>query len=98
MATRSTSTPGSASRRPRRPRSGWVDDSRRTPRTTERTGRSRAGRRVARVLSSKPMEYIRALRAIVGDAWVFTQQHQLRAYESDGLLQYAQTPAVAVLP
>src|SRR5215831_19153312 len=44
------------------------------------------------------MDYIRALRAIVGDAWVFTQEHQLRAYESDGLLQYAQTPAVAVLP
>jgi glycolate dehydrogenase FAD-linked subunit len=44
------------------------------------------------------MEYVRALRAIVGDAWVFTQEHQLRAYESDGLLQYAQTPAVAVLP
>jgi glycolate oxidase len=38
------------------------------------------------------------LRAIVGEAWVFTHEHQLRAYESDGLLQYAQRPGVAVLP
>jgi glycolate oxidase len=38
------------------------------------------------------------LRAIVGDEWVFAQEHQLRAYESDGLLQYAQKPGLAVLP
>jgi glycolate oxidase len=38
------------------------------------------------------------MRNIVGDAWVFTQEHQLRTYESDGLLQYAQTPAMAVVP
>jgi glycolate oxidase len=38
------------------------------------------------------------LRAIVGEEWVFAQEHQLRSYESDGLLQYAQKPGLAVLP
>ena len=38
------------------------------------------------------------LRRIVGDEWVYTQEHQLRTYESDGLLQYRATPAAAVLP
>ena len=38
------------------------------------------------------------LRGIVGEEWVFTQEHQLRTYESDGLLQYRATPAAAVLP
>ena len=38
------------------------------------------------------------LNAIVGDDWVFTQAHQLRTYESDGLLQYQAVPAAAVLP
>ena len=38
------------------------------------------------------------LRRIVGDKWVFTQEHQLRTYESDGLLQYRATPVAAVLP
>ncbi|MGH2968043.1 MAG: FAD-binding protein, partial [Solirubrobacteraceae bacterium] len=38
------------------------------------------------------------LRGIVGDDWVFTSEHQLRTYESDGLLQYHVTPAAAVLP
>ena len=38
------------------------------------------------------------LRDIVGADWCYTQEHQLRTYESDGLLQYAQLPAVAVLP
>src|SRR5918998_724676 len=38
------------------------------------------------------------LREIVGDEWVFTQEHQLRTYESDGLLQYTSIPAAAVLP
>ena len=28
------------------------------------------------------------LRNAVGDKWVYTQEHQLRTYESDGLLQY----------
>jgi glycolate oxidase len=41
---------------------------------------------------------IQKLRAIVGDAWTFTHDHQLRTYESDGLLQYHAKPAVAVLP
>jgi len=38
------------------------------------------------------------LRGIVGDEWVYTAEHQLRTYESDGLLQYQATPACAVLP
>ena len=38
------------------------------------------------------------LRAAVGDEWVYTQEHQLRTYESDGLLQYHVIPAAAVLP
>jgi glycolate oxidase len=38
------------------------------------------------------------LREIVGDEWVYTADHQLRTYESDGLLQYRSTPAAAVLP
>ncbi|HWM12235.1 MAG TPA: FAD-binding protein, partial [Solirubrobacteraceae bacterium] len=38
------------------------------------------------------------LRTICGDDWVYTHEHQLRTYESDGLLQYRATPAAAVLP
>src|SRR5512145_1438157 len=43
-------------------------------------------------------ELVAEMRAIVGDDWVYTQEHQLRTYESDGLLQYHVTPAAAVLP
>jgi glycolate oxidase len=47
----------------------------------------------------RPMEeLIGRLRSIVGEDWCFTQDHQLRTYESDGLLQYAVRPGVAVLP
>src|SRR4029079_17455517 len=38
------------------------------------------------------------LRRACGADWVFTQEHQLRTYESDGLLQYHARPAAAVLP
>jgi glycolate oxidase len=38
------------------------------------------------------------LTRIVGGEWIYTAEHQLRTYESDGLLQYAATPAAAVLP
>jgi glycolate oxidase len=38
------------------------------------------------------------LRAICGEDRVYTQEHQLRTYESDGLLQYRVLPAAAVLP
>ena len=41
---------------------------------------------------------VEELRAVVGDEWVYTQEHQLRTYESDGLLQYQGIPAAAVLP
>jgi glycolate oxidase len=37
-------------------------------------------------------------RAAIGDEHVVTHRHQLRTYESDGLLQYAVTPGVVVLP
>src|SRR3954463_11836855 len=38
------------------------------------------------------------LKEIVGDDWVYTAEHELRTYESDGLLQYHVIPAAAVLP
>src|SRR4051812_18980021 len=38
------------------------------------------------------------LRRICGEEWVYTQEHELRTYESDGLLQYQALPAAAVLP
>ncbi len=38
------------------------------------------------------------LRRICGADWVLTHEHQLRTYESDGLLQYHALPAAAVLP
>ena len=38
------------------------------------------------------------LRRICGEEWVYTQEHELRTYESDGLLQYHALPAAAVLP
>jgi glycolate oxidase len=38
------------------------------------------------------------LRRAVGAEHVFTHEHQLRTYESDGLLQYAVTPGAVVLP
>ena len=38
------------------------------------------------------------LRAVVGAEHVYTHEHQLRTYESDGLLQYAVTPGAVVLP
>jgi len=38
------------------------------------------------------------LRSIAGDGHVITQEHQLRTYESDGLLQYRASPRAVVLP
>ena len=38
------------------------------------------------------------LRRIAGDEHVLTDHHQLRTYESDGLLQYRAVPRAAVLP
>ena len=43
-------------------------------------------------------ELIERLRSVVGADWVYTAEHQLRTYESDGLLQYHAIPAAAVLP
>jgi glycolate oxidase len=44
------------------------------------------------------MDLLEDLRRIVGPSWVLTHEHQLRTYESDGLLQYQVRPSVAVLP
>jgi glycolate oxidase len=41
---------------------------------------------------------IEQLRRIVGEDRIYTAEHELRTYESDGLLQYRGTPAAAVLP
>ena len=38
------------------------------------------------------------LRRICGDEWVYTHDHELRTYESDGLLHYKVTPVAAVVP
>src|SRR4249920_2115472 len=38
------------------------------------------------------------LRAACGDANVITHPHQLKTFESDGLLQYQASPRAAVLP
>jgi glycolate oxidase len=43
-------------------------------------------------------ELLAALRAAVGDEHVLVEHHDLRAYESDGLLQYAQIPKAVALP
>jgi glycolate oxidase len=54
----------------------------------------REGERSPRDLGPLPDE----LRRVVGAEHVFTHEHQLRTYESDGLLQYAVTPGAVVLP
>jgi glycolate oxidase len=41
---------------------------------------------------------VQELRGAVGAQHVYTHEHQLRTYESDGLLQYAVTPGAVVLP
>src|SRR4051794_22825293 len=43
-------------------------------------------------------ELINGLRAACGDDNVITHPHQLRTYESDGLLRYRVTPRAVVLP
>src|SRR3954471_6098230 len=43
-------------------------------------------------------ELLARLRDICGDEHVLTDHHQLRTYESDGLLQYRVVPRAAVLP
>ena len=45
-----------------------------------------------------PQLLVAELRSICGDEWVYTHEHQLRTYESDGLLQYKVSPVAAVLP
>jgi len=49
-------------------------------------------------LSERPNRLIRELESVCGSEHVYTHPHQLRTYESDGLLQYAQMPSAAVLP
>src|SRR5829696_2280221 len=45
-----------------------------------------------------PRALIAEFKSILGDEWVYTHEHQLRTYESDGLLQYKVMPIAAVLP
>ena len=45
-----------------------------------------------------PVSLVDELRDIAGPDHVLTHEHQLRTYESDGLLQYAVVPAAVVLP
>jgi glycolate oxidase len=45
-----------------------------------------------------PAQLVERLKQICGDAHVVTTAHQLKTYESDGLLQYAVTPGAVVLP
>ncbi len=48
---------------------------------------------------SEPADsFVAELESICGSEHVYTHAHQLKTYESDGLLQYARTPAAAVLP
>jgi glycolate oxidase len=61
------------------------------PTAVESPPEAAAGQRDLRALVAE-------LRGIVGDDWVYTAEHQLRTYESDGLLQYRAIPAAAVLP
>src|SRR6058998_1928617 len=42
--------------------------------------------------------FVGALERICGTEFVVTHPHAKRTYESDGLLQYAVTPRVVVLP
>jgi glycolate oxidase len=44
------------------------------------------------------MTLVAALREICGDEHVYTHPHQLRTYESDGLLQYRASPVAVALP
>ncbi len=52
----------------------------------------------ANVSASTSRALVAELRRICGEGWVFTHDHQLRTYESDGLLQYHVKPTAAVLP
>src|SRR3954451_21870632 len=54
--------------------------------------------RVTATVATDLRPLVAELRGIVGDDWVYTHEHQLRTYESDGLLQYSAIPAAAVLP
>ncbi len=45
-----------------------------------------------------PVSLVSTLREICGEPHVVTQAHQLKTYESDGLLQFAVTPGAVVLP
>jgi glycolate oxidase len=45
-----------------------------------------------------PARLLGELRRVCGDAHVLTDRHELRTYESDGLLQYSAVPRAAVLP
>lgn len=41
-------------------------------------------------------ELVERLRRVVGDRWLLLDEHDLRTYESDGLLQYQQVPRLEI--
>src|SRR5437764_9235032 len=45
-----------------------------------------------------PVALVDELKSICGEGQVVTHEHQLRTYESDGLLQYRALPRAVVLP
>src|SRR5436309_5561349 len=51
-----------------------------------------------RLVMDGSVDLVERLRATCGAQHVLTDHNQLRTYESDGLLQYRELPAVAVLP
>src|SRR5206468_3572720 len=51
-----------------------------------------------RLVMDGSLDLVERLRATCGAQHVLTDHNQLRTYESDGLLQYRELPAVAVLP
>ena len=48
--------------------------------------------------AGRPAGLLSSLTAVCGAEHVLTDHHQLRTYESDGLLQYRELPRAAVLP
>jgi glycolate oxidase len=70
------------------------------PEQAQEKARAEPRRAAVNANYAKPIspKVVAALRVIVGDDGIFTEEAQLRTYESDGLTSYRATPAVVVLP
>src|SRR5215204_603453 len=83
-------------------RLGWFPQTHRHVRDRGRVRLLVRGHRLVRVAVSSSdtssNHLVARLRSIAGDGHVITQEHQLRTYESDGLLQYRASPRAVVLP